>query len=114
MHYAPIGKYMYVICFFDLPTQTKRERKRYTIFRRKLMQAGFVMMQYSVYIAQVRGTHQVQDRIDKVKSFSPKNGEVRLLTVTDRQFDRMEMIVNYEYSKSDKSLTYGCQTIIEF
>ena len=105
---------MYVVCFFDLPTQTKRDRKRYTVFRRKLMQAGFVMMQYSVYLTQVRGTHQIQDRIEKVKSFAPKNGEIRLLTITDRQFDRMELIVNYEYTQSDKSLEYGCQTIMEF
>ena len=105
---------MYVVCFFDLPTHTKRERRRYTIFRRKLMQAGFVMMQYSVYIAQVRGAHQVKDRVEKVKSFSPDNGEIRLLTITDRQFDRMEMIVNYEYSKRDGSLKYGSQTIMEF
>ncbi|WP_457748944.1 CRISPR-associated endonuclease Cas2 [Sulfurimonas sp.] len=114
MSQTPIGKYMYLVCFFDLPVHTKKDRRRYTIFRRKLMQAGFVMMQYSVYITQIRGTHQVQDRIKKVKSFAPKNGEIRLLTVTDRQFDRMEMIINYEYMKSDESLSYGCQTIMEF
>lgn len=114
MHNTPIGKYMYIICFFDLPTNSKLDRKRYTIFRKKLMQVGFVMMQYSVYIAQVRGTHQVKDRIARVKSFAPKNGEIKLLTVTDRQFDRIESIINYEYSKGDKAIGYGCQTIIEF
>jgi CRISPR-associated protein Cas2 len=105
---------MYIVCFFDLPTQTKKERKVYTVFRRRLMQAGFVMMQYSVYIAQVRGTHQVYDRIGKVKSFAPKNGEIRLLTITDRQFDKIETIINYEYSKYDTSLDYGSQLVMEF
>ena len=114
MQINPIGKYMYIVCFFDLPTQTKKERRRYTIFRRKLMQSGFVMMQYSVYIAQVRGTHQVRDRIEKVKSFAPKNGEIRLLTITDRQFDRMDIVIDYSYSESDGILAYGNQTIIEF
>jgi len=78
------------------------------------MQSGFVMMQYSVYIAQVRGTHQVTDRIERVKSFSPKNGEIRLLTITDRQFERMETVVDYKYTQSDKSLSYGNQMIMEF
>lgn len=114
MHPTPIGKYMYLFCFFDLPTSTKRDRYRYTVFRRKLLQSGFVMLQYSVYIAQIRGIHQVKDRIERVKSFAPKNGEIRLLTVTDRQFDRTEIIINYEYSKSDKSVEYGNQLILEF
>jgi len=114
MQITPIGKYMYLVCFFDLPTTTKRDRKRYTIFRRRLLQAGFVMMQYSVYIAQIRGTHQVKDRIEKVKNFAPDNGEIRLLTITDRQFDNIENIISYEYSKSDSSIERSTQLIMEF
>ena len=90
------------------------DRKRYAAFRKKLLQSGFVMLQYSIYISQIRGIHQVRDRIERVKSFAPKNGEVRLMTVTDRQFEKMEIIVNYEYSKSDKSIEFGTQLIIEF
>lgn len=78
------------------------------------MHSGFVMMQYSVYSYQVRGIHQVRDRINTIKKIAPKNGEIRIITITDRQFDRMEKIINYEYTKEDKSLEYGSQTIIEF
>ena len=43
-------KVMRLICMFDLPTDTAKEKKAYRIFRKKLIQEGFVMMQYSVYV----------------------------------------------------------------
>ena len=39
---------MWVLVFFDLPTETKRERKFYAEFRKKLLQDGFTMFQFSI------------------------------------------------------------------
>lgn len=41
---------MRMLCMFDLPVETEEERRAYRIFRKNLMQEGFVMMQYSVYV----------------------------------------------------------------
>ena len=40
---------MWVLVFFDLPTESKRERKLYADFRKKLLQDGFTMFQFSMY-----------------------------------------------------------------
>ena len=41
---------MWVLVFFDLPTDTKKERKVAADFRKALLQDGFVMFQFSIYI----------------------------------------------------------------
>ena len=41
---------MWVLVFFDLPTESKRERKLYADFRKKLLQDGFTMFQFSIYV----------------------------------------------------------------
>ena len=43
---------MWLFVFFDLPTNTKKERKDAAHFRKALEKDGFSMMQYSVYIRQ--------------------------------------------------------------
>ena len=37
---------MWILVFFDLPTETKKERKAYTRFRKELMNDGFSMFQF--------------------------------------------------------------------
>ena len=41
---------MWVLVFFDLPTETKKERKIYSDFRKKIMQDGYTMFQFSIYL----------------------------------------------------------------
>lgn len=41
---------MWIFVFFDLPTETKRDRKRATDFRKNLVRDGFLMFQFSIYI----------------------------------------------------------------
>ncbi len=43
-------KIMKLICMFDLPTETARQKQAYRQFRKNLISEGFVMMQYSIYI----------------------------------------------------------------
>ena len=42
-------KIMRVVVLFDLPTNTKGERRAATQFRKFLLDDGFNMLQYSVY-----------------------------------------------------------------
>ena len=82
---------MWVLAMFDLPTDTKQARRRYTQFRRHLLQDGFTMMQYSVYIRHCASDENAQAHVRRVEREVPPDGEVRILTITDKQFERMRI-----------------------
>ena len=52
---------MWVIVMFDLPTDDKYMRKDYTRFRKFLLEDGFIMMQYSVYMRHSSSEENAQD-----------------------------------------------------
>lgn len=80
---------MWLLVFFDLPTTTKKERKAYTRFRKALLQDGFTMFQYSVYLRHTPSRENADVHIKRVKSILPPMGEVGILRVTDKQFEQM-------------------------
>lgn len=82
---------MWIIVMFDLPTDTPKARKDYTVFRKKLLQDGFLMMQYSVYMRHCASDENAQVHVKRVKSFLPDDGEVRIITITDKQFSRIKV-----------------------
>ena len=86
-------RFMRILVFFDLPVSTSNERKAYRDFRKYLIKRGFLMLQESVYCKLVLNTTSAKLLIDQVKSNKPKEGLVQLLTVTEKQFSRMETIV---------------------
>ena len=83
---------MRVIVFFDLPTITYEDRKNYRQFRRRLIKSGFMMLQESVYAKLALNWTQVQQVIDEVKAVKPIAGSVQILSVTEKQFSKMEII----------------------
>ena len=82
---------MWVLVFFDLPTETKRERKLYADFRKKLLQDGFTMFQFSIYVRQCHSRENAQEHIKRVKMFLQPLGDVGILFITDKQFGMMEI-----------------------
>lgn len=82
---------MWVVAMFDLPVDTAEARRDYTQFRKRLLQDGFAMMQYSVYIRHCASMDNAAVHIDRVGKFLPPDGEVRLLTMTEKQFQRMRV-----------------------
>lgn len=82
---------MWVIVMFDLPVDTKKARKQYTRFRKGLLRDGFSMMQYSVYIRHCASEENTTVHIGRVQSMVPPDGEVRIISVTDKQFERMRI-----------------------
>lgn len=82
---------MWVLVFFDLPTETKRDRKLYSEFRKMLLNDGFVMFQFSIYMRHCQSKENLDVHIKRVKAALPPSGEVGLLTVTDKQFGSMEL-----------------------
>ena len=82
---------MWLLAMFDLPTDTKKARKDYTRFRKVLIKDGFTMMQYSVYIRHCASEENASVHDGRVVASLPPDGEVRLLRITDKQYERMRV-----------------------
>jgi len=82
---------MWVIVLFDLPTDTPKARKQYTLFRKCLLDNGFSMMQYSVYIRHCASDENALVHTKRVKSWLPPDGEVRIIKITDKQFGNIDV-----------------------
>lgn len=82
---------MWVITLFDLPVDTKKARKAYAKFRKILLQDGFQRMQFSVYIRPCPSEENAYVHIKRVEQSVPPDGEVRILSITDKQFERMRI-----------------------
>lgn len=82
---------MWTIVLFDLPTDTKQARKQYSTFRKNLLEDGFTMMQYSVYMRHSASDENAQVHVQRVRAFLPSDGEVRIIKITDKQFGNIEV-----------------------
>jgi CRISPR-associated protein Cas2 len=87
---------LWVFVFFDLPTETKKHRKDYAAFRKRLQQDGFSMLQYSIYTRHCSSRENADVHIKRVKSFLPPEGEVIIFEITDKQFGMMEFFRNHQ------------------
>ena len=82
---------MWVMVFFDLPTETKKERKSAALFRKRLIEDGFVMFQFSIYMRHCPSHETADTHIRRVKSLLPEYGQIGILCITDKQFGTMEI-----------------------
>ena len=90
---------MWVMVFFDLPTNTKRERKAASEFRDSLIKDGFTMFQFSIYIRHCASRENMDVHIKRVKAALPEYGNVGILGITDKQFGDIELF----YGKKEKA-----------
>lgn len=91
---------MWLFVMFDLPVETKKQRKEAALFRKNLIKDGFVMMQFSVYIRHCASYESQQVHIRRVRSFTPVSGHVSILSVTDKQYGNIVNIWGAEKKKS--------------
>ncbi|MBQ3691224.1 MAG: CRISPR-associated endonuclease Cas2 [Bacteroidales bacterium] len=82
---------MWVLVFFDLPTETKKERKVAADFRKKIMADGFTMFQFSIYLRHCPSKENAIVHIKRVKTFLPQYGKVGIMCVTDKQFGDIQL-----------------------
>jgi len=82
---------MWVLTMFDLPVDTKKARHDYAQFRKRLLQDGFARIQYSVYARHCPSEENAAVHIARVERMVPPDGEVRILLLTDKQFERMRI-----------------------
>lgn len=86
-------RYMRIIVFFDLPTETAKDRREYSKFRKFLISEGFIMMQESIYSKLALNNSIVISEKEKINKNKPLKGIVQLLTITEKQFSEIEYIV---------------------
>ncbi|MCQ2263774.1 MAG: CRISPR-associated endonuclease Cas2 [Bacteroidales bacterium] len=82
---------MWILVFFDLPTETKKDRKNYAVFRKKLLADGFNMFQFSIYVRHCPSSENADVHIQRVKRSLPEYGSVGIMCVTDKQFGDIEL-----------------------
>ncbi len=82
---------MWVLVLFDLPTDTKKDRKAYADFRKKLLNDGFQMFQFSIYMRHCPSRENADVHIKRVKNFLPAKGHVGIFQFTDKQFGMVEL-----------------------
>jgi len=84
---------MWVMAFFDLPTDTAEGRRNYTRFRNSLLDDGFLMLQSSMYTRSCPSMENAQVHINRVKKRLPPHGSVGIFRITDRQYEMLELFV---------------------
>ncbi len=82
---------MWVLVMFDLPTETKRDKKNYALFRKKILKDGFQMFQFSMYIRHCMSRESADVHVKRVKAILPPKGHVGVMCITDKQFGMMEI-----------------------
>ena len=95
---------MRIIVMFDLPVVTEKQRKTATKFRNFLLDDGFIMMQYSVYSRICKNSDDLNKHINRLKINTPKNGNVRLLQVTENQYNNIIMFSGKKEVEEDISI----------
>ena len=104
---------MVLFVMFDMPTETKKDLKEYRKFRAKLMSYGFIMFQYSIYVRFCRSLSIAQKYEHYVQDVAPMNGSIRVLKITEAQFQNIIVIENYR-EKPEAEVTKQSQTIMIF
>jgi CRISPR-associated endoribonuclease Cas2 len=86
-------RFMRLLVFFDLPTNTTEDKRFYRNFRKFLIKNGFIMEQESVYSKLALNGTSINNIKSRVKKAAPPAGTVEMLCVTEKQFANMEMVV---------------------
>ncbi|QOR74380.1 CRISPR-associated protein Cas2 [Cruoricaptor ignavus] len=82
---------MWVLVLYDLPVDTKANMKAANLFRKRLVDDGFALFQFSMYIRHCPSRENAEVHIRRVKSILPKAGKVAILCITDKQFGDIEI-----------------------
>ena len=92
---TPIGfhlsgyRLMWIFVMFDLPVGTRTQTKEATKFRSFLLDQGFEMSQFSVYARFCNGKESFESHLRRIEANLPDQGEVHVLTFTDRQYENI-------------------------
>lgn len=89
---------MRILLFFDLPTLTYTDRRDYRLFRKYLIQNGFVMIQESIYVRLMLNAEMAKIMYRNLVKNKPKSGLVQILMITENQYNKMIFLVGEKNS----------------
>ena len=92
---------MWTLVMYDLPTETKKQRRVAARFRKDLLQDGFSMFQFSMYIRHSASSENANVHKRRVKNSLPELGKVGILQITDKQFGQMEIFYGVNPHKTE-------------
>lgn len=98
---------MWVMVLYDLPTDTKVNMKAANQFRKKLLDDGFNLFQFSMYIRHCPSRENAEVHIKRVKGMLPKEGKVAIMSITDKQFGDIEIF----YARNKEEPKPVCQQL---
>lgn len=93
---------MRLLLFFDLPMNTKEERRIYGRFRKYLINNGFSMIQFSVYVKIFPNRVSMTQYTQGLKNNLPTKGSIRIMGVTNKQYEKMLVMVGGNTIQEDK------------
>ena len=89
---------------FDLPMESNEEKKEYRVFRKFLIENGFLMIQYSVYSRICSNQEMAEKYLKKANSVLPNDGSIRGLIITEKQYEKMKILLGSK-SKNEEIIT---------
>ena len=106
MEYFSPRKIMVLLVMFDLPTNTTKQKRAYTMFRKNLLNNGFEMLQYSIYYRYCFGEYSTNKYKKIAIKYAPKKslGSIRIITITSKQFDDMIVLYGSDKENEKKSI----------
>lgn len=104
---------MVLFVMFDISTETKKDLDKYRKFRKRLLNHGFIMFQYSIYIRFCRSLAIAQKYEKKIEAKAPNNGSIRIMKITESQYSNMIIVENYR-KKPEEKVEEMKQTVMVF
>lgn len=92
-----------ILVLFDLPVTTKRERDQATRFRKKLLDDGYSMLQFSVYMRSCSSWERMKKHARRLQIYAPEGGNIRAIMLTEKQWVKSIAIVSECYRKQKKA-----------
>jgi len=93
---------MWLFVYFDLPTETRKERKVAADFRKMLIKDGFTMFQFSIYLRFCPSMENTEVHARRIRKNLPEHGKICLMKFTDRQFGMMEVFFGQKAQRNEK------------
>ena len=84
---------MRLMVMFDLPVGTSEQRRAYRKFRKKLIEEGFLMIQYSIYVRICVSRQSAKYMEERIKNFLPTDGLVQTMMVTEKQYNDIHFLL---------------------
>ena len=95
---------MRLLVMFDLPMDSNIEKQEYRYFRKFLIENGFLMLQYSIYVRICTNQDMADNYMIKIEKNIPTDGSIRGLIITEKQYEKMKIFLG-DKSKNEKLIT---------